>query len=226
MRILIINPNTSEEISRTIDVAAKKYASPMTEISTVNPPDGPKFITDAYAEAVQAVKVMHLIENNKDNYDVFIIACAADPGLIPSRTITQNVIGMGEAGIMTACAVAERFSFLRVSKRRAPLVWKQLHYLGIDQRRCASVRVVGSGVGHDISNIIEKRHQMIELYCEVGRKCVRADGAGAIVLHGAGIVDLKEILEASLKVPVISGVASAVKIAEQLPLFTLSHQDL
>ena len=65
MRILIINPNTSVEMSKTIDSAAKKYASPGTEITSVNPQDGPEFLANAYDEALQVPKVMHLVEKNK-----------------------------------------------------------------------------------------------------------------------------------------------------------------
>ena len=56
MRILLINPNTSVEMSKTIDSTAKKYASSGTKIATVNPKDGPDFITNAYHIALQAPK--------------------------------------------------------------------------------------------------------------------------------------------------------------------------
>jgi len=200
-------------MSRTIDNVAKKYASPGTEITTVNPADGPEFIANAYDADLQAPKVIELVERNKNNYDCFIIACGADPGLEACRVVTKNVIGIGEAAIMTACAVAKRFSFISPLKgevrRRA-----RLHCLGIDQNRCVSVRFVGSGMDDEI---VRRRHEMFDVYCQVGQKCVAEDGADALVLTCAGMSDLKGRLEECLKVPVFSGVESAVKIAEQLP---------
>jgi len=216
VRILIINPNTSVEMSKTIDSTAKKYASPGTEITTVNPADGPDFIANAYHAALQAPKVIDLIEKNKMNYDHFIIACGADPGLEACRIVTKNVIGIGEAAIMTACAVAKRFSFLTVIKGGTPSVLERLRCLSIDQSRCASVRVVGSGTSDEI---VKKRKERLDVYCQVGQKCVEEDGAGALILTCAGMCDLKERLEERLKIPVFTGVVSAVKIAEQLPIW-------
>lgn len=214
MRILVINPNSDVEKTKTIGSAAKKYASPGTEIATVNPQDGPVFLVDAYDEAVQVHKVIDLVEKNRNNYDAFIIACGSDPGLEACRVIAKNVIGIGEAAIMTACAVAKRFSVLCVTKNTEPAAWEQLRYLGIAPSRCASVRVVGNATRDEA---VKERHKMIDVYCQVGQRCIDEDGASALVFDGAGLDDIKEVLEERLKVPVISGVISAVKIVEQLP---------
>ena len=215
MKILIINPNTSAEMSKTIDNTAKKFASHGTEITTVNPQDGVDFIANAYHAALQAPKVVDLIKKNIGNYVCFIIACGVDPGLEACRLITKNVIGAGEAAVMTACAVAQRFSFLTPLKGGVLARRERVRCLGIDQSRCASVRVVGSGIDDEI---VRKRNEMFEIYYQVGQKCVDEDGAGALVLTCAGMSDLKERLEERLKIPVFSGVESAVKIAEQLPI--------
>ena len=217
MKILVINPNTSMEMSKTIDNAAKEYASSGTEITTVSPKDGPEFIANPYDVALQAPRVVGLIEKNKNDYDAFIIACGSDPGLAACRTVVKNVIGIGEAAIMTACAVAKRFSFLSVIKEGAQDVAQRLYSLGIEQSRCVSARVVGNGVDDEI---VRKRRQMLDVYCQVGQKCVDEDGAGALIPVCAGMSDLKEKLEERLKVPVIIGVASAIKIAEQLPVYS------
>jgi allantoin racemase len=214
MRILIINPNTSVEMSETIDVTAKKFASNTTEITTVNPKDGPTLITNAYDLTLQATRVIDLVERNKASYDCFIIACGGDPGLEACRTITKNVLGIGETAFMTACAVAKSFSLLSTTKGAAASMPERLRSLGIDQSRCASVRVVGSGTSDEI---VRKRQKMFNVYCQVGQQCVNEDGADALILSCAGMSDLGERLGKFLKTPVIIGVVSAVRIAEQLP---------
>ena len=214
MRILIINPNTSGEMLETIDTTAKKFASPTTEITTVNPKDGPELIASAYDLALQAIKVIDLVDRNKVSYDCFIIACGGDPGLEACRTIANNVLGIGEAAFMTACAVGKCFSLLSTTKGAAASVPERLRSLGIDQSRCASVRVVGSGTSDEI---VKKRQEMFDVYCKVGKQCVDEDGADALILSCAGMSDLGERLEKFLKTPVIIGVVSALKIAEQLP---------
>lgn len=210
MKILIINPNTSLEMTKTIDSTAKKYAFPGTEITTVMPPDGPDYISGAYDSAIQTPKIIDIIEKNRDSYDYFILACGFDPGLDACRMVTKNVIGMGEAAIMTACTVARQFSFLNTTVESAAAVPDRLHALGIDPGRFASARAVGTS-----DEIVKKRHEMFDVYCQVGKRCIEEDGAGALILSCAGMSDIKERLEQYLKVPVIAGVISALKIAEQ-----------
>ncbi len=209
MRILIINPNTSVEMTETIDSTAK-YASPGTEITTVNPHNGPELIANAYHAALQTPKVVDLIEKNKANYDYFIIAYGYAPGLEDCRISTKNVIGIGEAAIMTAVAVAKRFFFLSSTEEPATAVPDKLRSLGIDQSRCASARPVGTS-----DEIVKMRNEMFEVYCQVSQKCVEEDGASALIFSCAGMSDIKEHLEQHLKIPVITGVMSVVKIAEQ-----------
>lgn len=209
MKILIINPNSSIEMTQTIDSEAKKYASPGTEITTVNPPDGPAFMSNDYHSAIQTPKVLEMLEKNKDKYDYFILACGLDPGIDACRVVTPNLIGMGEAAIMTACAVAKRFSILSSTDETAAGVPARLRSLGLESWRCASVRPVGTS-----DEVVKKRKELLGHYCELGRKCI-ADGAGALIMSCAGMSDIKDYLEQQLKVPVIAGVISAVKIAEQ-----------
>ena len=48
MKILIINPNTSEEMTQGIDTMAKRYARPDTEIETFCSREGPRSLETVY----------------------------------------------------------------------------------------------------------------------------------------------------------------------------------
>jgi len=209
MKILLINPNSSAEMTQTIDSEAKKHAAPGTEITTVNPPDGPAFMSNDYHLAIQTPKVLDILEKNKDKYDYFILACGLDPNLDACRVVTPNLIGMGEAAIMTACTLTKRFSFLSSTDEIAAGVPARLRAIGIEPWRCASARPVGTS-----DEVVKKRKELLDHYCELGRKCIE-DGAGALIMSCAGMSDIRESLEQRLKVPVIAGVISALKIAEQ-----------
>ena len=210
MKVLIINPNTSMEMTETMHNAAKKYAFPGTEIVTVNPPDGPSYINDAYDSAVQIPKVLSILKSNRAKYDYFILACGHDPGLDACRLVVNNIIGMGEAAIMTACTVAQKFSYLNTTEESAAAVPGRLRSLGFNYSRLASARPIGTS-----DEIVKKRHEMLDIYCRIGQQCIEEDGAGALILSCAGMSDIKEQLEKQLKVPVIAGVISALKMAEQ-----------
>ena len=209
MRILLINPNSSAEMTGTIDSVAKKYAHPTTEITTVMVPDGPAFLDNAYLYALQTPKVLKILEENRGRYDYFVLACGSDPGIDACRVVVKNIIGIGEASIMAALSLARRFSFISSTEASAAAVPDRLRSLGVDLSRFASARPVGTS-----DEVIRKRHDVFDVYCEVGQRCIQ-DGAGVLVFSCAGMSDLKERLEQRLKVPVVAGVVSAVKLAEQ-----------
>ena len=48
MKILIINPNSSHEMTKLIDRVAKSVASPGTEIETIDFPQAPALINNSY----------------------------------------------------------------------------------------------------------------------------------------------------------------------------------
>jgi allantoin racemase len=167
------------------------------------------FMSNAYHSAIQTPKVLNILEKNKNNYDYFILACGLDPGLDACRVIVKNIIGMGEAAIMTACSVASRFSFLGSTPETAAAVPARVRSLGIDPHRLASARPVGTS-----DEIVKNRKEKLGVYVKVGKQCIK-DGAGVLILSCAGMGDVKEHLERELNIPVIAGAISALKIAEQ-----------
>ena len=125
--------------------------------------------------------------------------------------VTKNVLGIGEVSILTACTVARRFSYLNTTPASA--VPDRLRTMGIDPGRLASARAVGIN-----AEIVWKRQNNLEKYLKVGRQCIEQDGASAVILSCAGMSDLKDTLEQELGVLVITGVVSALKIAEQFTI--------
>ena len=76
MKILVINPNSSKEMTQGIDTSAKQYAKPDTEIHTVASTGGPLAIEClADAEAVQDQVMDYVNQANDEGYDAIIMAC-------------------------------------------------------------------------------------------------------------------------------------------------------
>jgi allantoin racemase len=213
MKILTINYNTSKDFSKTIDSAMKKYSAQSTEITTVNPEEGPELLSSVEAMEAQTNRVIDIIRQKQGEYDVFILAVASDSGLETSRQIARYVLGIGESAIFTACTLAKKFSFLTVNNLPKEWASERLNGLGIDPNRCVSARCVGSGD----ASIVPNRHEKRDLFYQVGKQCIDEDGANTLVLGCPGTSDLKEYLQDRLMVPVIAGPIAALKIAEQLP---------
>ncbi len=212
MRLKIINPNTMEVMTRQIGDKVRQVARPGTEWVTVNPPRGPLSIEGFYDHSVAAVQVLEEILWEKGKYDAYIIACFGDPGLEAAREITDvPVIGICEAALHVACLLAPRFSILTVLPRVIVELEDLVAKYGL-KGRLASVRASNLTVEETAQDPENVRRALVR----EGRKALAEDRAEALLLGCAGMAGLDEEMEKELNVPVIDGVAAAVKLAEAL----------
>lgn len=209
MRLLLVNPNTTASMTEKIGKAARRVASPGTEIVAVNPADGPASIEGYYDEAISLAGLLGVIRQ-AEGFDAVIIACFDDTGLDAARCVTDRpVIGIGEAAYHMAAMISNKFSIVTTLGRSVPALEHNLHRYGL-WARCARVRSSEVAVleleepGSDACNRIS---------AEIGRAVVE-DRAEAIVLGCAGMADLGQRLEAEHGLPVLDGVTCAVGLAE------------
>src|SRR5919109_60935 len=175
MRFLVINPNTTEAMTRDIEAEARRYARP-------------------------------------DTFDGVAIACYGDPGLYAARELSPvPVVGIAEASMHMACMVAHKFSVVTVLPRIRPLLEDVVRRYGFEAR-CASVRTTSLAV-LDIEQDPDAARREIAVE---GRRAVEEDGAEALCLGCAGMGPLDKGVESEVGVPVIDGVAAAVKMLEGL----------
>ncbi|MBI3672028.1 MAG: aspartate/glutamate racemase family protein, partial [Rhizobiales bacterium] len=158
--------------------------------------------------------VLGLIDEINDGppCDAHVIACFGDPGLLAAREVTAApVIGIAEAAMHAASFVATGFSVVTTLERTRVIAEHLVHNYGME-RHCRRVRATDIPVLELEDPLSNARATILE-ECE---KAISEDKAGAIVLGCAGMADLAQFLERRLGVPVIDGVAAAVKFAEAL----------
>jgi allantoin racemase len=219
MRIHIVNPNSTVSMTGTIAEAARLAASPGTEIIATTSFKGPPAIQGYYDGALALPGLLEEIgKAEADGVDAHIIACFDDTGLDAARALARApVIGIGEAGYHLACLIARRFSVVTTLSCSVPILEDNLRRYGL-MARCARVRASDVPVlaleepGSDARNRIS---------AEIAA-AIAEDGAEAIVLGCAGMADLAASLSSLHKVPVVDGVAAAVKLAESLVSLGLS----
>ena len=211
MKIKIINPNTTWNMTLEIEKAAKQFARPDTEITAVSPESGPVSIESMYDEALAQPGVLEEIKKGlKDGFDGFILACFGDPALYAAREVSDiPVIGIAEAAMLMACMLGNRFSILTVLKRIIPMMEEVVMKYGL-KSRCASVRATDLSV-LELEEDIDKTKKIL---LEEGRKAINEDGAEVLLLGCAGMAGLDTELEKELGVPVIDGTVAAVKFLE------------
>lgn len=221
MRLLVINPNTTESMTRKIGEAARAVAASGTAVDVVNPETGPPSIEGFFDGAFAVPGVIDEMRK-AGQVDATIIACFDDTGLDAARSFSDApVIGIGEAAFHVASLVAGRFSVVTTLSRSVPVVEHNLESYGL-ARRCARVRasdvavldleIPGSPARDRISEEIDR--------------AIREDMAEAIVLGCAGMADLAATLSEKHGLPVIDGVVAAVKMAEGLAALDLKTSKL
>lgn len=211
MRIRIINPNTTVSMTETIAEAAKAVTAPGTEIVAVTSTAGAVSIEGHYDEAMSVVGLVDAI-NQDPKADAYIIACFGDPGLLAAREIAAGpVLGIAEAAMHAASFVATGFSVVTTLERTRVIAEHLVRNYGMEHH-CRKVRAIDIPV-LELENPASHARSLILAECE---RAISEDKSGAIVLGCAGMADLVRHLEGKLGVPVIDGVAAAVKFAEAL----------
>ena len=215
MKILCINPNSSQEVTVGIENICKKYALPTTEIEVKCIKEAPLGIESYHDAAVSEKYLLDKFKEWKNEYDGFIIACHSDVGVDLLRELTDKpVIGIGEASIIFALPLGHKFSILSLKRKKIPQKEDLVKKYGLENR-CASIRVTGLGV---VDNDREKREKLIQ----EGIKAVKEDGAEVLILGCAGMAGLDKEIEKIINVPVIDGVVSALMLIESLIRYGVS----
>ncbi|MBM3677447.1 MAG: aspartate/glutamate racemase family protein [Actinobacteria bacterium] len=210
MRILVINPNTSEEMTRDIGEAARRYARPGTEIEAVSPEWGPRSIEGHYEDYVAAVAALEVVRDRASEFDGVVIACYGDPGLAAAREISPvPVVGIAEASMLTACTVAHSFSIVTVLERVKPMLADMVRMHGLEHR-CASIRTTPLSVLDCERDPSSAGREIIV----AARAAIAEDGAEAICLGCAGMGPLDKLVQEEIGIPVLDGTACAVKMLE------------
>lgn len=209
MKLLVVNPNTTASMTRDIGAAARAVAAPGTEIVAVNGPDGPASIEGYYDEAFAVPGMLREIARARD-VDGVVIACFDDTGLDAARClVAAPVVGIGEAAFHIASLLGERFSVVTTLARSIGAIEKNLVRYGLASR-CARVRAADVAV-LALDDPSGAARRAIEAQIDAA---LRDDGAEAIVLGCAGMAAYAADLSRAFGVPVVDGVAAAVKLVE------------
>ena len=217
MKLRVINPNTTAEMTMGIGAAARAVAAAGTEIEAVTSQSGPVSIEGYYDEALCLPGLLREIAAGEAaGTDAHIIACFDDTGLDAARQLAvAPVIGIGEAAAHAATLIAHRFTVVTTLSRSIPALEANLLKYGFDRRsrvRAADVAVL------DLEKVGSDARQRID---DEIRRAIADDRAEAIVLGCAGMARLAADLSQAHGLPVIDGVGAAVKLAEMLVMLGL-----
>jgi len=213
MKILIINPNSSKEMTLAIQKSAENFVGEEYKITCKLNPAAPAFIETYEDQAKTAPGMIRLVRENKDKFDAFIVACHCDPNLDVLKEITDKpVVGIGEASMKIASMLGHRFSVVSATAHSIPnkeALIRKYHL----QDMLASVKAPPEKF---------KCAQDEEKITQAAQAAIDEDGAEVIVLGCAGMSGLDKRMQAKLFVPVLDGVVCALIIASGLVKYGVS----
>ncbi|MGQ9551395.1 MAG: aspartate/glutamate racemase family protein [Candidatus Bathycorpusculaceae bacterium] len=221
MRIKVIVPVSTDRWNDVIREAYKIYKDPETEIDVVNIEKGPESIEQVYDEPWAALPALQEAEKaEREGYDGVIDYCFDDPALEAMKeALSIPVVGLNEPGVHLASILGRKFSVIGVGGAEGTLSFlDKLEVYGLS-RKLASVRLVDIRV-LDIKRDFDK---LIKALKEEGKRAIEEDGAHVLVLGCGGLLNIYEILQQELKVPVIDPGLVALKIVEDLVKLKLSQ---
>ncbi|MFI8993616.1 aspartate/glutamate racemase family protein [Streptomyces sp. NPDC053542] len=209
MRILVMNPNTTASMTASIRATATAVAAPGTEILATEPLWGPESIEGHFEGYLSAAAVLDRLTTIDTPFDALVMAGFGEPGREGAQELLDvPVLDITESAAQMAMMLGHSYGVVTTLDRAVPQISDRLLTAGLLQR-CAGIR--GTGLG--VLELEEDAHRTERIIVETARELVR-EGAEVICLGCGGMAGLQEKVAAELGVPVVDGVAAAVKFAE------------
>lgn len=208
-KILVINPNSTEAVTRGIDEAMAPLRMPGgPEIECVTLKEGPPGIeSQQHVDGVIA-PMLRLVREKEAAYDAFVIACYSDPGLHSVREATAKpVLGISECGVLTALTLGHKFGVIAILQKSIPRHLRYLGAMGVMDRLAAELPV---GLG--VTELIDEKKTFGRMV-DVAKALRDEHGANVIVMGCAGMARYRKPLQEAVGLPVVEPSQAAVGMA-------------
>jgi len=208
-RILVINPNSTEAVTRGIDEACEPLrigGGPAIDCVTLA--EGPPGIeTQQHVDGVVA-PLIQLVQRREKDYDAFVIACYSDPGLHSTREVTRKpVLGISECGILTALTLGQKFGVIAILRQSIARHLRYVGALGVAERLAGELPV-----GLPVTELADANKTFGRMV-EVGKALRDAHGADVVVMGCAGMARYRKPLQDEIGIPVVEPTQAAVAMA-------------
>jgi Asp/Glu/hydantoin racemase len=209
MRILVINPNSTEAVTRGIDEAVEPLrmaGGPAIECVTLA--QGPPGIeTQQHVDGV-VPHLLSLVSQREKHHAAFVIACYSDPGLHSLREATRKpVLGISECGILTALTLGQRFGVIAILQQSIARHLRYVGAMGVSERFAGELPV-----GIPVVELSDEQRTFTRMV-EVGKALRHQHGADVVVMGCAGMARYRKPLQDAIGVPVVEPTQAAVAMA-------------
>lgn len=209
-RIVLINPNSNLACSDGISAAIAPFrlpGGPILDVLTLV--DGPPGIYSWQDWHAVVAPLCRFIQS--ETADVFVIACASDPGIEAARAATATpVLGVFRCAVAAALARCDRFGVIALADASIGRHALALRGMGVETRLAAEIAM---NVGLDeLLDPLATRTRLIQ----TAHRLADA-GAQAIILGCTGMAHHREAIQTATNLPIVepcqAAAAQAMAIA-------------
>lgn len=212
MKVLLLNPNTTTEVTGLLYAAGNRAASPGTELMAMTAKRGVPYIATRAEAQIGGAIALEMLAEAGQGFDAAIIAAFGDPGLFGARELFAfPIVGLAEAAMLTACMVGRKFAIVTFSRTLSPWYQECVAMHGLEGR-CAGIRALDEA----FQSISEVQSEKEEVLVRLANTAIEQDEADVVILSGAPLSGLADKVRDRIPVPVIDPVAAAVRQAETL----------
>jgi allantoin racemase len=207
--IFVINPNSTEAVTRAMDDG----------LARLRLPDGPPIVCQTLHEGPPGVEsqrdadsviepLCRSIAAQEAAAAAFVIACFSDPGLFAARETTRKpIFGIAECGILNALTLGHRFGVISILAASVSRHLRYIAAMGVGVR-LAGDRPIGLGV-----TALADAKTTLARMIDVGITLRDVDGADVLVMGCAGMARYRDDLEEAVRLPVVEPTQAAVAMA-------------
>ncbi len=209
MRILLINANTTAAMTDRLVAMGDALAPPGIRFQGATGRFGARYIASRAAAAIAAHATLDAYAEHGAGAAAVLIGCFGEPGLDALREIAPvPVRGLAEAAAEAALAQAPRFGVVTGGAAWGPMLTEFYGARGLGGA-LAGVRTVAPTGGE----IARDPDGALAVLAEACRASAAADGAGVVILGGAGLAGLAPRVAELAGVPVICSVEAGLRAA-------------
>ncbi len=212
MRVLLINPNTTEAVTQRMAEAALVTAAPETEIVPLTARIGAAIIGSRVEAAFSAAAVIERLAQSAAGCDAAIVGASLDPGLAAAREMLDvPVVAITEAALHAACLLGGRYGAITMGANSSIVLRELAETYGL-YSRLGGVHALPTTPLDFLADIAAGT----DAICTAAEAMVAKDGVDVIVLMGAVMAGVPALVQPRLPVPVLEGVSAAVGLTEAL----------
>lgn len=222
MKILVANPNSSENVTNSIMKSLSKV--PLhedTEIIPLTNPKGTHSIDSTFSDYQSSWSYQRaVLETVKEqDIDAVVVGGFGNLGVYGLKeALDIPVLGMSETSMALGSTLGHKFSVLTTLNSFVPAMEDLIKVYEMGPK-CASVRAIDMNVQDSVND----REKTLRLLEEEIRDMLLKDGCEVVILGSGGLSGYNETLQERIGIPILDPGQVTLKMAEMMVEMNISH---